>query len=205
VDEKNRNRGFTLLELITVIALISLFIFFLIKLNITSDSENQQLKIAATTLTSCFDDGRNQAILGNIYTRIAIDISSNFMFRRVIMMKQFQDNWLIEREIFLPGKIFILPLNVLSEYLEKDLSRYHYWEEEVILPEGNVNTYTFIFNPEGYLDNTDLGNSVLGIGPGVLQSESIKLKKDVNVYSILITTAGRSIILESKNAMKEAL
>ena len=46
---------------------------------------------------------------------------------------------------------------------------------------------------------------VLGIGYGAKVGNDIKLKKDVNIRGLLITVIGKGIILESKNAIKEAI
>ncbi|MDR0678403.1 MAG: hypothetical protein LBF44_02600 [Holosporaceae bacterium] len=195
--------SFTLIELVTVIALVSIFLFFLIKQNVTVGNETQQVKVAALLLALGFDEARGRAIEGNTYAKVFVDGSSDLKFRRVMVMKQTQNSWKAEREILLPERTFVLSLNDLSEYLGGGSLPYVYTEDQVIWQGEPIDGNCFIFNPEGYLSN--VAPVVLGIGYGAKVGNDIKLKKDVNIRGLLITVTGKGIILESKNAIKEAI
>ncbi|MDR1906799.1 MAG: prepilin-type N-terminal cleavage/methylation domain-containing protein [Puniceicoccales bacterium] len=204
MGQKDCSSGFTLIELVAVIALVSASLFFLVKLNVTSGNENQQVKAATLLLASGFDSARGQAIAGNTYAKVVIDTSSNLMFRRVVLMKQSLNIWVVEREILLPERTFILPLDRLSEWLGGDnLSAYAYLEEEAIVQGTVIDGYHFTFNPEGRL--SDSATAILGIGYGTKVNNGIKFKKDINIYGLFITSAGQGVILDSKNAIKGAI
>jgi hypothetical protein len=177
-----------------------------VKLNVTAGNENRQVKIAASLLASSLDDARNRAIAGNTYAQIAIDVSSDHKFRRIAMMKQFQGDWMAEREILLPERTFVMPLNALAERLDnKDLAPYKYFEADVILQGATVSSYTFTFNPEGHLCDSNSASTILGVGYGAKIGDGIIFKKDINIYGIFITLAGQNVILESKDAIEEAI
>jgi prepilin-type N-terminal cleavage/methylation domain-containing protein len=196
--------GFTLIELVTVIALVSIFLLFLVKLNITGNNEGQQVKAAALILASSFDGTRGQAIAGNTYAKVFLDTSSDLKFRRIAIIKQTQNVWKTEREILLPERTFVLSPNDLAECLNNtDLSAYPYPEEEAILQGEIVDGYCFTFTPEGHLSHA--AAAILGIGYGVKASDEIKIKKDTNIYGLLVTAMGKRVILESKNAIKGAI
>jgi hypothetical protein len=197
--------SFTLIELVTVIALISVFLFFLIKLNITAGNESRQVKTAALLLASGFDDAHGQAIVGNTYVKLFIDTSSHWKFQRIAIMKQKNNAWEVEREILLPERAFILPLNDFLQYFVdgKNLSTYTYSEESNTLQGETVKGYRFIFDSEGHL--SPAAATILGIGYGAKVSNNIELKKDINIYGLFITAMGNTIVLESKSAIEEAI
>jgi prepilin-type N-terminal cleavage/methylation domain-containing protein len=197
-------RGFTLIELVTVIALVSIFLLFLVKLNITGDNEGQRVRAAALIFASSFDGARGQAIAGNTYAKVFLDTSSDLKFRRIAIMKQIQDAWKVEREILLPERTFILSSSDFAKCLDNaDLSAYPYPEEEANLQGETVNGYCFTFTPEGCLSSATA--AILGIGYGTEIGNEIKIKQDTNIYGLLITAMGKGVTLESKNAIKEAI
>jgi hypothetical protein len=196
--------SFTLVELVTVVALASIFLFFLVKLNVATGNEIQQIKTAALFLASSFDEAYGQAIASNTYVKIFIDTSSDLKFRRVAIIKQTKNTWKTEREIILPERTFVLPLDEFSKYLDnRDLSAYAYAEGKVILHGETIDGYCFVFGPEGHLSNGT--TAIFGIGYGAKVGNDIKLKKDANIYGLFIAATGRRIILNSKNAIKEAI
>lgn len=196
--------GFTLIELVTVIALVSIFLLFLVKLNVTGNNEGQQVKAAALILASSFDGTRGQAIAGNTYAKVFLDTSSDLKFRRIAIIKQMQNVWKTEREILLPERTFVLSPADLAEYLDNaDLSAYPYSEEKAVLQEEVVDGYCFTFTPEGHLSHAV--TAILGIGYGAKVGDEIKIKKDTNICGLLVTAMGKGIILESKKVIKEAI
>jgi hypothetical protein len=187
-----------------VIALVSVFLFFLVRLNVTAGDENHRIKTAVLLLTSSFDSVRGQAIADNTYVKIFIDTSSDLKFRRLAIMKKTRNTWKTEHEIVLPERTFILSRSDFSAYLDNaDLSAYVYVEEEVILQGESIGGYGFIFDPEGHLSNAKV--AILGIGYGTKVGDDIKIKKDINICGLLITAMGSGVILESKSAIKEAI
>ncbi|MDR1590743.1 MAG: hypothetical protein LBR92_01975 [Puniceicoccales bacterium] len=196
--------SFTLIELITVITLVSIFLFFLVQLNVTGNNENQQIKTAIALLASSFDNAREQAIAGNIYAKIFIDTSSDLKFRRIAIIKQTKNGWITEREILLPEHTFIIPLDNLSKHLDnKDLSGYTYLDEEAVLQGESVSGYDFTFTPEGRLFSG--AATIIAIGYGAKVGNGIKLKKDTNISGLMVTVMGSRVILESKDAIKGAI
>jgi Tfp pilus assembly protein FimT len=196
--------SFTLIELVTVIALVSVFSLFLVKLNFTAGNENHRIEEAILLLAASCDRAHGQAIGGNIYVKIFIDTSSDLKFRRVAIMKQKGNTWQTEHESILPERTFILSQDNCKEWLDNaSPSAYTYVEEENILQGETVNGYGFIFTPEGHL--SDAKTTILGIGYGAKVGGDITLKKDVNIYGLLITAMGSRIVLESKGAIKGAI
>jgi prepilin-type N-terminal cleavage/methylation domain-containing protein len=199
-----RVKGFTLIELVTVIALVSMFLLFLVKLNITGSNEGQQVRATALILASSFDGARGQAIAGNTYAKIFFDTSSDLKFRRMAVIKQTQNVWKTEREILLPERTFVLSPSNLAECLDNaNLSAYPYPEESAILQGEDVDGYCFTFTPEGCLFHG--AAAILGIGYGTKVGDDIKIKQDTNIYGLLVTTMGKGVTLESKNAIKGAI
>ncbi|MDR1367012.1 MAG: hypothetical protein LBJ13_03875 [Puniceicoccales bacterium] len=196
--------SFTLIELVTVIALVSISLFFLIKLNVAAGNESRQVRTAALLLASSFDDTRGQAIVGNSYVKLFIDTSSHRKFQRIAIMKQRNNTWEAEREILLPERTFIFPFNDLSQYLVGGQSLSSYFEESNILQGEAVDGYCFIFDPAGHLSSPATA-AILGIGYGTRVNNSVELKKDINIYGLFITLMGSGIILESKSAIEEAI
>jgi prepilin-type N-terminal cleavage/methylation domain-containing protein len=194
-------KAFTLIELVTVVALVAMSLLFLVKSEVLGNGENRQVKAAMALLASSFESARGQAIAGNTYAKIFIDTSSNLKFRRIAIIKQTKNGWITEREILLPDRTFIMELDDLSQCLDnEDLSEYTYPEEEAVLHGETVRGYGFTFTPEGRLSTGTA--TVLAIGYGTKVGNGINLKKDTNISELMVTIMGSVMILESKSAIK---
>jgi hypothetical protein len=84
-----------------------------------------------------------------------------------------------------------------------DLSAYPYPEEVANLQGETIHGYCFTFTPEGCLSPATA--AILGIGYGTKTGNGIKIKQDTNIYGLLVTVMGKWVVLESKNAIKEAI
>jgi competence protein ComGC len=196
--------GFTLIELVMIVALVVMFSFFLIKLNIAAGNERQQIKTATALLALSFSEAHDQAIAGNTYAKVVVDISSSLKFRRIAIMKQKNNDWISEKEIILPERTFVLSWDIFNECLgDKDLETYTYDEEAVVLQGIKEKGYYFVFGPDGRLFHP--ATAILGISYGAKVGDEIEIKQNTSICGLFIASTGQGIILNSKDAIKEAI
>ena len=193
------------MELITVVAVLSVFLAFLAKLNLFSNDGHRTVKQATMILASSLNEARTQAILNNRFVCVAVDISSDYKFRRIVIAARKNDTtWKNERVIILPERNFIMPLNILSTHLDgKDLSPYQYTSESLSINGETATCFMFIFNHSGTL----LGekNAIIAVSYGSKQGEDVFIKPDAPLMGVFIASTGQQFILESRKIIQEVL
>jgi hypothetical protein len=207
VGKGKQKLSFTLLELVTVIALVSLLLVFLSKLNFSSQNSNLAVKSAVKILASSLDSVRAQAISNNNFACLAIDIASAYKFRRIAIYRRgSDDSWIAEHILILPERTFIIPIDELSNYLDgQDLSPYRYEEENFPMNGEAINCYSFVFSGEGILCNVERNSTIIAIGYGINHGENVQMDKDSILAGVFMVPTGQQVILESKTAIKEVL
>jgi prepilin-type N-terminal cleavage/methylation domain-containing protein len=199
--------GFTLVELVSVIALLSMLLVFLLKLNVSSQDAHQAVQLAIKMLAASLDNVRAQAIGGNHLTALAIDIASTYKFRRIALYGKKRDgSWAGEQVLLLPERTSILGIGELSRYLDdQDLSAYAYVDEKFPINGEAVDCYPLIFDGEGVLCNMARNCAIIAVGYDVRPGERVGAASDSAPMGLLIVPTGQRVILASKSAMKEAL
>jgi hypothetical protein len=195
------------MELVTAIALLSVFLVFLLKLNFSAQSAHQAVSSAIKILASSLDSARLRAIGDNNFTCLAIDTASTYKFRRIALYRRERDDsWAAEQVVMLPERTFIIPIGELSRYLGgRDLSPYAYAEEPLRINGEAVDCYSFIFDRQGILCNGERNNAIIAIGYGASRDGSVQMDSDSPLMGVLVVPAGQQVILESRAAITEAI
>ncbi|MDR2806740.1 MAG: prepilin-type N-terminal cleavage/methylation domain-containing protein [Puniceicoccales bacterium] len=201
--------GFTLIELVTVIGLVSIFLVLLVKFSSSPHNSHQLIRLGIQTLTAMIDNARSLAIFNNNYTCLTIDIASPYKFRRIIIYRCSNDgSWIAECVVILPERIYIVPLDTLAASLGRSLSNDRYAESTFSLNGEIVDGYTFIFDSAGILINIEDGRpsngAIIAIGSDIKRKEAIQIDSDAPLMGVFIIPGGQQIILTSKEAIKEA-
>jgi prepilin-type N-terminal cleavage/methylation domain-containing protein len=207
VGKIKQKSGFTLMELVTAIALLSVFLVFLLKLNFSAQSAHQAVRSAVKILASSLDNARLRAIGDNNFTCLAIDTASAYKFRRIALYRREKDDsWAAEQVIMLPERTFVIPLDELSRHLDgRDLSPYTYAEEQLRINGEAVDCYSFIFDRRGILCNGDRNSAIIAIGYGTSREGSVQVDSDSPLMGVLVIPTGQRVVLESKAAVEEAI
>jgi hypothetical protein len=194
------------MELVTSIALLSVFLVFLMKLNFSSQSAHRAVRSAIKILASSLDNARLRAIGDNNFICLAIDAASAYKFRRIALYRREKDgSWAAEQVVMLPERTFVMPIGELSRHLDRDLSSHAYAEEPLRINGESVNCYRFIFDWQGILCNMERNSAIIAVGYGTSREGSVQMDSDSPLMGVLVVPTGQQVILESKAAIKEAI
>ena len=198
----NHKSGFTLIELIVVVVLMASLSLFLGRYQASNNQSKNQVKSAARMILALFENAKNMAIAQNQCVHIAIDLSSKHRQRRMFLLQNQEDRYVIKQEITLPERTAILNKTQLETCLEQDLNNYDFDQKNITLLRDLFKTYFYTFCPDGSL----LTDNAILIGVGyVYKSDIIYTDSDVDCSGVLITAMGKAILLPSKKVMKEIL
>jgi hypothetical protein len=195
------------MELVTAIALLSVFLVFLVRLNFSAQSAHQAVRSAVKILAASLDNARLRAIGDGNFTCLAIDIASAHKFRRIALYRmEKDDSWAAEQVVMLPERTFVMPLGELSRCLDdRDLSPYIYAEERLRINGEAVDCYRFIFDRREILCSGERNSAIIAVGYGTNREGSVQMDSDSPLMAVLVLPTGQRVILDSKAAMMEAI
>lgn len=210
--------GFTLVELVITLALVVLLSAFLSKIQFSEKNARSEIQNALQLLHSVFFKAYQEAILTNSFIYVAIDVSSEYRFRRILQLKEQEDEFKITDEFYLPNDVFIILKDIPQEEV---LSTLDYEQEEqnspvlyrpnnltISLYGEEIDVVLYTFNAQGKLFDPDQPEFLqcafleIDFGQGSKTSTHFPEK---NLCGLFITEQGLPVILEDTNKLKEVL
>ncbi|MDR3317557.1 MAG: prepilin-type N-terminal cleavage/methylation domain-containing protein [Puniceicoccales bacterium] len=206
MKKRNQQFGFTLMELVTVIAILSSLLLFLVKINFSGNDASQSIKLAIKMLAANFDNARTQAISHNFSTCLAIDtdVNSKYQYRRIAIYYIQNNIWKLQQIVILPERTFVIPFTNLTTIFTSlsSQSSYTYLEGECSINGEDISCYYFEFNNGGIMSK---GGRLIGVGYGELDGSNVIIGEDGGVMGVFILGNGQQLILESKSAIEGIL
>lgn len=212
---KVRNLGFTLLELLTVVVILSLSLLFFSKYNRSSGN-----KLVATSFRMCenlIESAKMDAIMSASKVRFFVnnDTASD-KFRRQLgyCLLDSDGNWQLKREIILPDKTICLGPSIWKsfdpEISDQEIEIYTWAQENFSIRGSSLSVEYFELNSEGNpIDNSESLKTVAWIiSGGVIRKNGTIYEAKVDNVSggegMLLLASGK-LLHFCKSQLKENL